>query len=73
VLLQGSLVVLFLALAASGIVVGDAPIAGVGIWTSALLAFYVLFILIAKRYGTSERWTGKGCEYGSQGEESSHA
>jgi cation:H+ antiporter len=69
VLLQGSLVVLFLALAASSIVVGDAPIAGVGIWTSALLAFYVLFILLAKRYEMSERWDGTGCEHGTQGEE----
>jgi cation:H+ antiporter len=56
VLLQGVLVVLFLAIAASGIVVGDAPVGGVGMWTSALLAFYVLFIMLAKRYGTSERW-----------------
>jgi cation:H+ antiporter len=59
VLLQGVLVVLFLAIAASGIVVGDAPMGGVGIWTSALLVFYVLFIVIAKRYGASERWTAK--------------
>jgi cation:H+ antiporter len=59
VLLQGVLVVLFLAIAASGIVVGDAPMAGVGMWTSALLVFYVLFILLAKRYGASERWTAK--------------
>lgn len=36
-LLQGVLVVLFLAIAASGIVVGDAPMAGVGI--SVMLLF----------------------------------
>jgi cation:H+ antiporter len=59
VVLQGILVVLFLAIAASGIVVGDAPLAGVGMWTSALLAFYVLFILLAKRYGTRETWTAR--------------
>jgi cation:H+ antiporter len=59
VLLQGILVVLFLTLAASGIVVGDAPLNGVGMWTSALLAFYVLFILLAKRYGARETWMAR--------------
>lgn len=56
VLLQGILVVLFLAIAAAGIVVGDTAIAGVGLWTTALLAFYMLFILVSKHYGAKETW-----------------
>jgi cation:H+ antiporter len=59
VLLQGVLVVLFLVVAASGIVVGDWSIGGVGIWTTTLLALYVLFILVVKRYGTSEPWVAR--------------
>jgi cation:H+ antiporter len=59
VLLQGVLVVLFLVVAASGIVVGDWSIGGVGIWTTTLLVLYVLFILVVKRYGTSEPWVAR--------------
>jgi cation:H+ antiporter len=56
VLLQGILVVLFLTIASAGIVVGDTAMLGVGLWTTALLVFYMLFILVAKRYGARDTW-----------------
>ena len=59
VLLQGVLVVLFLTIAGSGIVVGDAAFAGVGIWTALLFGLYILFILLVKRYGASEPWVAR--------------
>jgi cation:H+ antiporter len=59
VLLQGILVVLFLVIAASGIVAGDIAVGGVGLWTTALLALYILFILVVKRYGASEPWVAR--------------
>lgn len=59
VLLQGVLVVLFLVIAASGVVVGDTAVAGVGLWTTALFVLYILFILLVKRYGASEPWVAR--------------
>jgi hypothetical protein len=56
VLLQGVLVVLFLTIAAAGVVVGGVARGPVGLWTTALLAFYVLFILLVKRYESREPW-----------------
>jgi cation:H+ antiporter len=56
VLLQGVLVVLFLTIAAAGIVLGDIALGPVGLWTAVLLALYLLFILLVKRYQKSERW-----------------
>ena len=59
VLLQGILVVLFLTIASAGIVVGDTAMLGVGLWTTALLVFYKLFILVAKRYGARDTWIAR--------------
>jgi cation:H+ antiporter len=59
VLLQGILVILFLTVAASGIVVGDTAIGTLGVWTTALFVLYVLFIFIVKRYGESQPWTAR--------------
>jgi cation:H+ antiporter len=56
VLLQGVLVVVFLTIAAMGMVAGDVSIGGVGCWTTALLLIYLLFIVLSKRYGSSEPW-----------------
>jgi cation:H+ antiporter len=59
VLLQGILVVLFLTIAAAVVVLGDIAIGPVGLGTTVLLAFYVLFILVVKRYGESEPWVAR--------------
>ena len=58
VLFQGTSVVLFLTVAAIGIIVGDIPIpgTGIGIWTSALLLLYLLFVQLTRRYERSVPW-----------------
>lgn len=58
VLLQGTFVVAFLAVAA-GIIVGDIPTLGVGAWASALFVLYIVFTLLIKRYSKSAPWVPK--------------
>jgi len=57
VLFQGTLLILFLAVAAAGIIVGDVAFLGVRLWAYALLALYVLFVMLLKRY----RMATPGC------------
>jgi cation:H+ antiporter len=59
VLLQGVFVILFLTITATGIVVGDIAVGGVGLWTLTLLGLYVLLVLLVKRYGVSEPWIAR--------------
>lgn len=56
VLLQGALTVLFLVVAAAGMVVGGVTVFGVGAWSIALLVLYLLFVLLVKRYQWREPW-----------------
>jgi cation:H+ antiporter len=58
VLVQGALVVVFLTVAAAGILLGDIPIpgTGIGVWTSALLLLYLVFVQLIRRYERSEPW-----------------
>lgn len=57
VLFQGVLTVIFLVVAAAGMVVGDvAVVFGVGAWSTALLVLYLLFVLLVKRYQRREPW-----------------
>ncbi|HEX7091536.1 MAG TPA: hypothetical protein VF192_15455 [Longimicrobiales bacterium] len=56
VLLQGALSVLFLVVAAAGIVVGDVPVFGVGAWSLALLALYLLFANLIRHYEWHRAW-----------------
>jgi len=58
ILLQGALVVLFLTVAAAGMIAGDRPVlnTGIGVWTSALLLLYLLFIWLIKHYERSTPW-----------------
>src|SRR5690606_8986668 len=57
VLFQGVLTVLFLVVAAAGMAVGDvAVVLGVGVWSTALLVLYLLFVLLVKRYQRREPW-----------------
>lgn len=59
VLFQGTLVILFLAVAAAGIIVGDVAFGGLGLWAYALLALYVLFVMLLKRYRKATPWVPK--------------
>jgi cation:H+ antiporter len=59
VLFQGILVTQFMLIAAAGIVAGDVLVGGVGVWTSALFAMYLLYIVLVKRYGSREPWVAK--------------
>jgi cation:H+ antiporter len=58
VLFQGTLVVLFLTVAAAGIIVGDVPIpgTGIGMWTGALFLLYLLFVWLTRHYERSMPW-----------------
>ncbi|HEX6978063.1 MAG TPA: sodium:calcium antiporter [Alphaproteobacteria bacterium] len=58
VLLQGSLVVLLLSIAAAGMIAGDVSLlnTGIGAWTSAILLLYIAFVILAKRYEGAEPW-----------------
>ena len=58
ILLQGALVVLFLTVAAAGMIAGDRPVlkTGIGGWTSALLLLYLFFIWLIKHYERSTPW-----------------
>src|SRR5690606_11561782 len=57
VLFQGVLTVLFLVVAAAGMVVGDvAVVFGVGAWSTALFVLYLLFVLLVQRYQRREPW-----------------
>jgi len=56
VLLQGTLSVLFLVVAAAGLVVGDVPILGAGAWTFALLGLYLLFANLVRHYEWHRAW-----------------
>jgi cation:H+ antiporter len=40
-------------------VVSDTAITGVRLWTASLFVLYVLFILLVKRYGSSEPWVAR--------------
>lgn len=61
VLLQGVFVIIFLGVAAAGLVAGDRyiPGSGIGFWTGLLLVFYFLFIMLIKRYERSDPWVPK--------------
>ncbi|HYE34364.1 hypothetical protein [Methylocaldum sp.] len=61
ILLQGALVVFFLTVTAAGMIAGDRPIlnTGIGVWTSALLLLYLLFVWLIKRYERSTPWIPK--------------
>lgn len=58
VLLQGSLVILLLSIAAAGMIAGDVPLpnTGIGAWTSAILLLYLSFVTFAKRYERDTPW-----------------
>ncbi len=56
VLLQGTLSVLFLVVAAAGLVVGDVAILGAGAWTFALLGLYLLFAELVRHYEWHRAW-----------------
>lgn len=58
ILLQGTFVILFLAITAAGIIVGDLPVPGTGIgaWTGAILLLYIVFLLLIKRFERSQPW-----------------
>lgn len=56
VLLQGTLSVLFLVVAAAGITAGDVEVLGVGVWSIALLILYLVFVQLVKRYQWHEAW-----------------
>jgi cation:H+ antiporter len=58
VLVQGTLVVVFLTIAAAGILLGDRPIpgTGIGVWTSVLLLLYLVCVQLIRRYERSEPW-----------------
>lgn len=56
VLLQGALSVLFLVVAAAGLVAGDVAILGAGAWTFALLGLYLLFVQLVRHYEWHRAW-----------------
>jgi len=56
VLLQGTLSVLFLVVAAAGLVVGDVAVLGAGAWTYALLGLYLLFANLVRHYEWHRAW-----------------
>lgn len=56
VLLQGTLSVLFLVVAAAGLAVGDVAILGAGAWTFALLGLYLLFVELVRHYEWHRAW-----------------
>lgn len=56
VLLQGTLSVLFLVVAAAGLVVGDVAFLGAGAWTFALLGLYLLFVGLVRQYEWHRAW-----------------
>jgi cation:H+ antiporter len=60
VLLQGSLVIVMLTVAAAGITTGDRLLPGIGVagmWTTALLMLYVLGLLLVRRLQRFHPWT----------------
>lgn len=60
-LLQATLAILLLVVAACGIVIGDTAIPGtsVGIWSTLLLVLYVGAVLLVRRYEQSDPWVPK--------------
>lgn len=56
VLLQGVLVVVFLSVAAAGIVASDVEVHGVGAWTAALFVLYLVVLVLVQRYKRSVPW-----------------
>jgi cation:H+ antiporter len=60
VLLQGALTVLFLVVAAAGMMVGDVPLLGAGAWSIALLVLYVLVVRLVEVYERHEPWVPTG-------------
>lgn len=56
VLLQGSICILLLAIAAAGIIVGDIAVLGVGLWLWLLLAAFLYGVLVVARSEGKEPW-----------------
>lgn len=56
VMLQGTLMILMLAIAAAGLVVGDVPFLGAGLWTWGILLFYVYCIWSLSRDPDRRPW-----------------
>ena len=65
VLFQGILVIIFMAIAAAGVVAGDVLVAGAGAWTWALFVVYLLFIFLSQRFGTREPWVARDVPAGT--------
>lgn len=55
-LLQGLLLIVALAMVCLGILVGDVSVAGIPVWTAALLALVLFGLYLIQRYETSPRW-----------------
>jgi cation:H+ antiporter len=60
VLLQGTLCILLLALVAGGVAVGETPIAGVGVWSSAVLVIYAGSMVLVSRAENRRAWIPDG-------------
>lgn len=56
VLLEAALVIIVLAILVAGVAVGDTPVLGVGLWSSALLVLYVISIPVIRRYQRRVAW-----------------
>lgn len=56
VLLQGTLAVLYLLVVAMGIIQGDVPLLGAGVWTFGLLVLYLLFVRMLRTYELHRTW-----------------
>lgn len=56
VLLQAAFSCLLLCLVVAGVVVGDLPLAGVGLWSTAILGTAVLLLWLISRYKGNETW-----------------
>ncbi|MGE3497107.1 MAG: sodium:calcium antiporter [Candidatus Binatia bacterium] len=59
VMLQGAMVALMLTLAAAGITAGDIPVpgTGVGVWTSLLIALYVISVYLVRHLEPYRPWS----------------
>lgn len=56
IMLQATLDVLLLLVIASGIAVGEVPVLGVGLWSTAVLLVYVLAVWLVKQYQGEGTW-----------------
>lgn len=59
ILLQGTLTVLFLLVAAAGITAGDVRFLGAGAWSTALLVLYLAFVRLIRHYGRPRAWVSE--------------